>query len=205
MQCRWWKWYLGSKETARWVTTRTRVGSWAKTWAPEITDIRAQFCHIHHGSHLFVIGAQNTNLLPFCKYELEISFPLVLFVDQITNIQFFVRAFNFWYIGIFMGKVGAVLTCPHRSNSIPRPHNPNVFDQLLSWGSFVSNCPIPLLLHYQPQLHFFNYLRSNSRLTNPIGNTFTRSQCASHTIPCIVHFSLFHSFSLSISQYYLKY
>ena len=94
------------------------MGSWAKTWAPEITDIRAQFCHIHHGSHLFVIGAQNTNLLPFCKYELEISFPLVLFVDQITNIQFFVRAFNFWYIGIFMGKVGAVLTCPHRSNTI---------------------------------------------------------------------------------------
>ena len=29
-------------------------------------------------------------------------------------------------------------------------------------------------------------MRSNSRLTNPIGNTFTRSQCASHTIPCIV-------------------
>ena len=187
------------------------MGSWAKTWAPEITDIRAQFCHIHHGSHLFVIGAQNTNLLPFCKYELEISFPLVLFVDQITNIQFFVRAFNFWYIGIFMGKVGAVLTCPHRSNTILF-HVPTIQMYLISfslgevlslvqnWSFWAdppwthkhslvflnSNCPIPLLLHYQPQLHFFNYLRSNSRLTNPIGNTFTRSQCASHTIPCIV-------------------
>ena len=111
----------------------TRVGSWAKTWAPEITDIRAQFCHIHHGSHLFVIGAQNTNLLPFCKYELEISFPLVLFVDQITNIQFFVRAFNFWYIGIFMGKVGAVLTCPHRSNTILF-HVPTIQMYLISFS-----------------------------------------------------------------------
>ena len=136
------------------------------------------------------------------------NIPPLLFVDQIA-IGYSVLCERDQLL-VYWDIHGKSWCCPNlppsfQYNSIPRPHNPNVFDQLLFWGSFVSNCPIPLLLHQQPPLHFFNYLRSNSRLTNPIGNTFTRSQCASHTIPCIVHFSLFHSFSLSISQYYLKY
>ena len=152
--------------------------------------------HRHKGSILSHPPWQ-PSICDWCPKHKSASF-LQIWIGNIFPFGFICRPDNKYSVFcaglqllVYWDIHGKSWCCPNlppsfQYNSIPRPHNPNVFDQLLSWGSFVSNCPIPLLLHYQPQLHFFNYLRSNSRLTNPIGNTFTRSQCASHTIPCIV-------------------
>ena len=117
----------------------TRVGSWGQNMGI--------WNHRHKGSILSHPPWQ-PSICDWCPKHKSASF-LQIWIGNIFPFGFICRPDNKYSVFcaglqllVYWDIHGKSWCCPNlppsfQYNSIPRPHNPNVFDQLLSWGSFV--------------------------------------------------------------------